>query len=192
MRLALGVAVLGSVVGCGVSRVVGPTPDTFTTWSLTPLPPDPTLAQQAMNPQSSCNSGPGGPPTQIVLQDRRTAQTAAFMFSGVNVFGSCILTSGTGSSGGSGPALEAMTGKLSIEANAGGGGVDEATKLRELGGRVAPEATKVVIQLADGRSIVASLANGYWLAWWPDVVKAERVVATDATGAEVGSIEVPG
>jgi hypothetical protein len=36
----------------------------------------------------------------------------------------------------------------------------------------------------------ASLGNGDWLAWWLDTTTADRVVATDISGAEIGMVEV--
>jgi hypothetical protein len=176
------------LAGCWMARDVRPTADNFATWSETPLAPDPNLAAVARDPNSSCNGGPGTGQVQILLQDRRTSQTAAFLFSGPNVFGSCIVTAGGNSSGGSGPSLEPMIGAISIDNNGAGGADGES--VRELGGRVAPNAAQVVIQLTDGRSIHASVGNGYWLAWWPDTARAERVVATDAGGAEIASTEV--
>lgn len=176
------------LAGCGLARVVQPTPDNFATWSETPLAPDPNLAAAALNPNSACNAGPGAARVQILLQDRRTSQTAAFLFSGPDVFGSCIVTAGGNSSGGSGPPLKPLIGAISIDDNGGGGAGGEA--LRELGGRVAPNASRVVIQLTDGRFVVASIGRGYWLAWWPDTARAERVVATDVSGVEIANTEV--
>lgn len=186
LLVALAAGVL--LAGCAVARVVQPTPDNFAAWSETPLAPDPNLAVVALDPKSSCHAGAGGGQIQILLQDRRTSQTAAFLFSGPNVFGSCIVTANGNSSGGSGPPLDPMVGAISIDDNGAGGAGGES--LRELGGRVAPTASRVVIHLTDGRSILASIGGGYWLAWWPDTARAERVVATDASSAEIASSEV--
>lgn len=188
-RSGLVVAAAVLLGGCGLTRVVEPSPDNFAAWSQTPLPPDPGLAAAALNVPSACTSGEDGAGIHILLQDRRTAQTAAFLFAGPTTFGSCMISSSGGrSSAGSGPALEAMDGTLSIDDNGGGGEGGET--VRELGGRVAATASQVVIHLTDGRSVIASLGNGYWLAWWPDTVRADKVVATDASGAEIGSAEV--
>ena len=186
---AAGLAFAIALTGCAVARVDQSTPDAFETWSLTPLPPDAALAAHAMSRDSACLMGASGEPLRILIQDRRTASTAAFLTLGASTFGSCIVTGpGGASSGGSGPLPEAMTGPLSIDDN-GGGGV-QGFEVRELGGRVAGAAT-VKVELADGRSITASVQNGYWLAWWPGLVRATQVVATDATGAAIATLQVP-
>jgi hypothetical protein len=178
------------VGGCALREALTPTEDSLSTWSDRPLAPSPDLATRATDPNSTCSAGHDGLPVRILLQDRRTEATAAFLVAGATTFGSCLVTSaGGGSGGGSGPLPGPMTRPLTIDAN-GGGGVG-AGDARELGGRVDPKASSVVIELADGRSVVASLANGYWLAWWPGSVPAEHVVATDGAGTEVASVEVP-
>ena len=187
-RLVLVLAVSGFVVGCALREAVTPTEDPLTTWSDRPLAPSADLAAGATDPSSACSAGHDGP-VRIVLQDRRTAGTAAFLTAGPTTFGSCIVTSGGASGGASGPAPGAMTESLTID-ETGGSGVG-AAEVHDLGGRVAPIATSVVIELADGRSVTASLENGYWLAWWPGSVRAERVIATDGAGAEAASVEVP-
>jgi hypothetical protein len=187
---ALAIAVMALLVtGCSIARVVGPTPDSLAAWSDTPLPPDAGLTALALAADSSCIGANNGGPIRILIQDRRTPQTAAFLVASANTFGSCVVTSAGGmSSGGSGPALGPMTALLSVDDNGAGG--SGAGQIRELGGRVAPDAAQVTVQLKDGRSVHASLANGYWLAWWPDTTTAQHVVATDAAGAEVATVEV--
>lgn len=186
-----GLAVVAALLlaGCGPTGVVQPTPDNFAAWSEHPLTPDAGLAGSALAAGSACASGEDGANVRILLQDRRTPQTAAFLFAGPTTFGGCMVTSGGGMSlAGSGPALEPTNGTLSIDDNGAGGAGGEG--VRELGGRVAPNAVQVVVHLTDGRSVLASIGNGYWLAWWPDTARAERVVATDTSGAEIGSSEV--
>ena len=186
---AAALLVLSTVLaGCGVARVEQATPDTFETWSLTPLPPDPALASLALAEQSVCRSGTDEP-IRIAVQDRRTASTAGFLMLGATTFGGCIITSAGGPSGGGiGPLPEAMTGPLSIDDNGGGG--PEGSEVRELGGRIVGPAS-VKVQLADGRVITASVQNGYWLAWWPGKTLATQVVATDASGADIATVQVP-
>jgi len=92
------------------------------------------------------------------------------------------------SSGGSGPALPPLDAKLSVDEN--GNGTLGGTNVRELGGRVVPNAAQVRILLTDGREVVASVPNGYWLAWWPDTARTDSVVAPDAAGAALARSEV--
>lgn len=188
LPVAMAAAVL-LLSGCGLARVVQPNPDNMAAWSDRPLAPDPNLTKLALEPTSVCATAEDGGPIRVLLQDRRTPQTAAFLVAGQASFGSCIVTSGSGSSsGGSGPALGPMTGPLTIEDH--GSGTAGDSEVRQLGGRVANAASRVVIELADGRSVIASLGHGYWLAWWPDTTAGQRVVAQDATGAEIATVAV--
>jgi hypothetical protein len=125
----------------------------------------------------------------LILQDRRTEGTAAFIFRGATTFGSCIVTSQV-SSGGSGPLPEPMRSALSVDVNGFGSGA--TGEVHELGGRLAADVTAVTIALADGRTVIASVGGGYWLAWWPGDVDATSVTGLDAAGQAVVEEEVPG
>lgn len=114
--------------------------------------------------------------------------TAAFLVTGQGMFGACLVMRSGDSAGGSGPVPGAMRGPLVIDEN--GRGTLNEMDVRQLGGRVAGQAARVVIELADGSSVTASVGGGYWLAWWPDTAPGERVVATDAAGAKVAELEV--
>lgn len=188
----LGVAALVACVliaGCGISRVVTPPEDTLASWSDHPLAADPALATQAMAAHSACLMDTPVGQLRILIQDRRTSQTAAFLVAAPTMFGSCIVTSGSGaSSGGGGLPPGAMAGAISIDANGSGGAAGAQARL--LGGRVVSTASQVTVNLADGRTVVASLGGGYWLAWWPDTTSATSVGATDPSGASVGTVEV--
>ena len=149
------------------------------------------MAARAVSEQGSCSVEDKERPIRVLLQDRRTQQSAAFLFAGRTVFGSCFVTlGGGGTSGGSGPLPGNLTIPLAIDEN-GTGSVGSGTA-RILGGRVANGAAQVVVELADGRSVFASVGNGYWLAWWPDTSKANRVVAKDAGGAQISTVGVVG
>jgi hypothetical protein len=184
-------AVASLATGCALARVQQPEADTLATWSEHPLPPDAAMAAKAVSDQSSCTVEDKDRPIRVLIQDRRTPQSAAFLFAGRAAFGSCFVTTGGGgTSGGSGPLPGDLTIPLVIDEN-GSGDVGSGTA-RILGGRVANGATQVVVELADGRSVFASVGNGYWLAWWPDTSKANRVVAKDASGAEISTVGVVG
>jgi hypothetical protein len=179
------------LAGCAVRTVVPEDPpDTFADWSSTPLPPDPLLTARVLKGESACALDPaGGPQAHVVLQDRRTMHTAVFLVSNPVSFGNCVVSSSNGASGGGyGPLPGAMAGLLTIDDN--GSGSAGAGEIRELGGRVAPGAARVVVSLADDRAVVASLLDGFWLAWWPTIAPAVRVIATDASGAEIATLEV--
>jgi hypothetical protein len=187
--LAVSLVAAAAVSGCWVTRVEGPPQDDLSTWSNTPLPPSVELASQAADPNGSCTAGPDGERVTVILQDRRTEWTAAFIFRGATTFGSCIVTS-QASSGGSGPLPEPMRSALSIDVN--GFGTGSSGDIHELGGRVAADVTAVTISLADGRTVIASVGGGHWLAWWPGDADATNVTGLDAAGQAVVEEEVPG
>ena len=189
-RAVIALATAALVTGCGPVTVTTPTEDALQAWSDHPLAPDPALAMQAMTTHSACLLDAPTGQVRVLLQDRRTPQTAAFLVATPTMLGSCIVTSGSGaSSGGGGPAPGPMAGAVSIDANASGGSTSAQNRL--LGGRVVRQASQVVVALLDGRSVVTSLNNGYWLAWWSDTAVAQRIVAYDASNAEIASVEVP-
>ena len=188
VALLLAGAVAMAAAGCGVARVEQQTPDSAAAWGPRPLPPDPALAAQAIAGDSACRALENPEPLRVLVQDRRTERTAAFLVAGATQFGSCLISKGDFASGGSGPALEPMTAALTIDSQ-GGGGID-TFPAQLLGGRVDGRASTVEVRLADGQSMTASLANGYWLAWWPGTTLAARVVARDAGGAVLGDVAV--
>ena len=185
----VGLAAATLFAGCSVLGGSPRTEDALRAWSDRPLAPDPALAREALNSHSACLMDAPAAEVRILLEDRRTPETAAFLVATPTMFGACLITHGTGgSSGGGGPVPGPMPGAISIDANASGGSTDAQAHL--LGGRVALGASQVVVALADGRAVLASLDNGYWLAWWPDTVSATNVRATDAGGGLVGTAEV--
>jgi hypothetical protein len=186
--LVAGVVLAVLSAGCGIARVEQAPRDDFSTWSSTPLAPDARLTATAADLSGSCTAGPNGEPVRLLLQDRRTDLTAAFLFRGETTFGSCLVTQGA-SSGGSGPLPEPTSAALSIDVDGFGdftGGV-----VHELGGRVAAGVTEVTIALADGRTLTASVGGGHWLAWWPGDVRATTVTGMDAAGQVVVELEIP-
>ena len=189
-RLVLAAALVGSLAsGCGIATVVGPTQDTFATWGSTPLAPSAELASLVLGGKNGCTLDPAGGPARILVQDRRTILSAGFLLANSNSFGSCMITGGSGaSSSGWGPLPGAMTGPLTIDDNGSGSfGAGQAT---ELGGRVDASASSVSVLLANGATVQASVANGYWFAWWPNLGAASSVVATDPNGVQIANVAV--
>jgi hypothetical protein len=179
--------VVAAVAGCGAVSVV-PVQDDLSTWQTTPLAPDQRLIDAALQ-SDVCRAGQDGdPPIQLLLQDRRTASTAAFLVAGPGFTGSCTITLNGGASGGStrGPALEAMTSPIVVDERSGGGlGSGTATLL---GGRAAPNVASVRIELADGTIVEASAGNGHWLAWWPGETVVVRITALDPLASIVAAL----
>lgn len=73
-----------------------------------------------------------------------------------------------------------MFGPLIVdERSAGSVGSGAATLLA---GRAQPNVAQVLVDLPDGRTVEASLGNGFWLSWWPVDAAPVRVRALDAGG----------
>ena len=183
------------VAGCGffAGMAQGPADD-LTTWSAQPLPPDPALTAEAIGENSPCvmddneDDIPPAPP-RVLVQDRRMQNTAAFLVQTAEHFGSCLISRWSGSGASWGPPLEASDGPLTI---------DDARSqtlahgaVTELGGRVGLEGARVVVRLENGREVIASTANGFWLAWWPATDRAIEVAALDGLGKELASVVPP-
>ncbi len=187
--LATLLAVVIVLAGCSIARVARPPVDDLTSWSRVPLPGDQGLATQAAQGPSSCKAAADDQPVTLLIQDRRTDWTAAFLFTSGAQFGSCFVSSAEGGAvGGSGPLPEAMTGGLTIDDESSGGVA--AGHARDLGGRLAAPVVSVLVELEGGQTVVASVGNGYWLAWWPLDARATAVVGLDASSAEVERVAV--
>jgi hypothetical protein len=168
------------VSGCGAFRQAGPADD-LRGWSAAPLPIDARLATEALK-SSVCRAGEDAGPVNIVLQDRRTAQSAAFLVAGQGWSGSCLITvaNGNGSGGSRSAPLPALDGALAVdERSSGGVGSGTATLV---GGRAADAVVAVQVVLPSGQVVTASVSGGHWLAWWPGDVQAVQIVALDANG----------
>ena len=65
----------------------------------------------------------------------------------------------------------------------GGGTRDSAGKaLTLVDGRTGAGVTAVTIERSDGSSVQATVANGWYLAWWPGTVTATNAEVTTASG----------
>jgi hypothetical protein len=174
-----------AVAACASSPVVGEDP--LTTWQARPLPPDPAL-DAAAKASLACKADQAGELT-VVLQDRRTASSAAVLTSGQGFSGSCLVTLGGGASGGSArvAALDVLTTAIAVdERSTGGLGSGTATLL---GGRSQPAVARVQIVFPDGGIIDASVDGSHWLAWWPGGQQPAHVLAFDTTGAVLQTLD---
>ena len=66
----------------------------------------------------------------------------------------------------------------------GGGGTRDSAgnALTLVDGRTGAGVTAVTIERSDGSSVQATVANGWYLAWWPDTVAATNAEVTTASG----------
>lgn len=159
-------------------------------WSAVPLAADERLTTAAIK-ATVCRMGDDtAPAPEILLQDRRTALSAAFLVSGPGWSGSCLITIAAGNASGGGGARggpsPALATALAVDERSSGGVGSGTAGL--LGGRAAADVATVQIVLADGRSVTASLASGHWLAWWPGSVDAAQVKALDANGVALQTL----
>jgi hypothetical protein len=166
-----------------------PKQDDLVTWQRLPLAPDQRLTDAALR-STVCRSGQkDDAPIQLLLQDRRTATSAAFLVSGVGFSGSCTIALNGGASGGSSreQPLDPLSGPIAVDERSTGGLGGGTASL--VGGRVAPVVARVRIDLADGRVVDASVGNGHWLAWWPGDFAAVRIRALDLASSIMATLD---
>ena len=190
MRSAWAALAVLVLAGCGGFRGA-PAADTLQDWSAVPLAPNPALASQALT-ASVCRGGDAqAGPLQVVLEDRRTAQTAAFLVTGPSWVGSCLITlsNGNASGGGSNQPRGPFDGPLALdELSNGGVGAGTASLA---GGRIIDGVAAVEVDLPDGRVVTASVGQRHWLAWWPGDLPITRLVARSGDGTVLATIDDP-
>ena len=193
-------AAVGALVSLGSSA--GPA---FAGWQPTPGTPAPGQLAQA---EQACGQGLGSP----VLTDSRGPYTAAIYadsttsdvcLSGNGVSMSSSSTLGAGGPGrgpgglglgaggqglgAGGPGLGRPAAPASVAAGQiqlGGGGTRDSSgnALTLVDGRTGAGVTAVTIERSDGSSVQATVANGWYLAWWPGTVAATKADVTTASG----------
>jgi hypothetical protein len=157
-----------------------PSPDDLSTWSRTPLAPDPAMAKRALE-DGPCRGGLAADvPLTILIQDRRTASTASFLLTAPGHFGGCLISASGAGGGGSTNVVPALAGVITVDEQ--GSGDVAGLHTDTLGGLVGPNVTTVKVRLRDATEIIASVENGYWLSWWPGGEPAQIVTALDSAG----------
>lgn len=189
--MAVAATIAGTLAACSVVNqvlptVVPPASDTFATWSAEPLPAAAELLAAFHDPVAGCHLGTGNP--RLLVTDRRTEWTAAFLVSDATIFGVCFHSTLGGGIGGSDDPLEPSNAPLTYDYQ-NVHEMEPGVVARVLAGR-SPDASRVTIELNDGSSLVASVANGYWLGWWPQNAVAVKVIAFGDSGAELASVAV--
>jgi hypothetical protein len=166
-----------------------PSADDLATWSRTPLAPDPALARLAVQGEHGPCRGELGPdvPLTILLQDRRTAATAAFFVTAPGHFGSCLISAGGSGGGGSTNVVPSLVGVVTVEEE--GSGIADDVTTHTLGGLASKDVRTVRVGLPDGTEVTASVDNGYWLSWWPGQLSAVRISALDSSGVIIAILE---
>lgn len=114
-----------------------------------------------------------------VVVEERGDFTAALLGDGGSVM-VCIYDETNRSTGRVGAAALPAGASVSLLAN--GGSLDEGDGARYVFGPVAAGVEKVKVVTTDGTEVTASVAGGYFLAWWPAPAGPATVTASDRNG----------
>jgi hypothetical protein len=159
LSLAGTAAAVAALVTLGSSA--GPA---FAGWQPTPSTPAPGQLAQAAQ---ACGQGLGSP----VLSDSRGPYTASIYADST--------TGDVSSSSTSAAPADLATGQIQLN----GGGTRDAAgdALTLVDGRTGAGVTAVTIERSDGSSVQATVANGWYLAWWPGTAAPTNAKITTAS-----------
>ena len=157
-----------------------------------PLAPDPAFEAAARN---QCLADFGADASiPLIIQDRRRDDLAALYFeSPAEVVELLVRRNGDGTfrcesgGGGSPPFVRGVALAVTSWTNIG----DETSDAWLISGHVDPRATRVVLRLADGLAIEASVGPGRFVAWWETPRELVLVAALDGTGREIARVDDP-
>lgn len=161
-------------------------------WEATPTAPDVALADAASEPCMA--SGLGVPAMSIVAQDQR-GNAATILFAGGGQLSICVVGRDK-----SGTVVAAATGVSRLETTAKALSVDSGLSepktpnfpgLTVIAGRVGQGVSSVEVVREDGVEVTATVASGYFVAWWPTTDKAGTVVGKDESGTQVEVVDSP-
>jgi hypothetical protein len=146
----------------------------FAGWQPTPSTPAPGQLAQAAQ---TCGQDLGSP----VLTDSRGPYTASIYADSTT---SDVCLSGNGVSMSSSSTSVAPTSVAAGQIQSGGQGRRDSAgnALTLVDGRTGAGVTAVTIERGDGSSVQATVAGGWYLAWWPGTVTATNAEVTTASG----------
>ena len=147
----------------------------FAGWRATPSNPAPGQLAQAAE---ACGQGLGSP----VLIDSRGPYTAA-IYADSTTSDVCLSGNGVSMSSSSTSAAPASVTAGRIQLDGGGTRDSAGNALTLVDGRTGAGVTGVTIKRSDGSSVQATVANGWYLAWWPGTVAATTAEVTTTSGA---------
>jgi hypothetical protein len=175
---ALGATGLAAAVAAIVTLGSSAAP-AFAGWQSTPTTPAP---GQLAHAAQACGQDLGSP----VLTDSRGPYTA-YIYADSTTSDLCLR--GNGVSMSSSSTSVAPTSVAAGQIQVGGGGTrDSAGKaLTLVDGRTGAGVTAVTIERSDGSSVQATVANGWYLAWWPGTVSATDARITTASGTSTAA-----
>jgi hypothetical protein len=146
----------------------------FAGWKATPnAPASGQLAQAAQ----ACGEDLGSP----VLSDSRGPYTAS-IYAGSTTSNVCLSGNGVSMSSSSTSQAPASIAAGQIQSSGGGTRDSAGDALTLIDGRTGAGVTAVAIERGDGSSVQATVANGWYLAWWPGTVAATKAEVTTASG----------
>jgi hypothetical protein len=170
---ALGAAGTGAAVALVVSLGSSATP-AFAGWQATPSIPSPGQLAQAAQ---ACGQDLGSP----VLSDSRGPYTAS-IYANSTTGDVCLSGDGVSVSSRSTSQAPASVAAGQIQSSGGGTRDSAGNALTLVDGRTGAGVTAVTVDRSDGSSVQATVANGWYLAWWPGAVAATKAEVTTASG----------
>ncbi len=210
-RLALAAAapITVAVVVVFVMQSLAAPPAAFAGWTAVPAAPDPAVAAIVENdcrqflPETAEMSdermfneeqrrriefGPSPASLPLVAHDRRGEVTLA-LFTDGHLYADCtIQTSERGYIAiGIGWIEDEPDRAVRVVGGVRGEGSADVPPMHSVIGQVAPSVTRVVIERSEGEPVTATVADGYFLAWWPSAAEIVRITAYDEAGDIVGT-----
>jgi hypothetical protein len=162
-------AAVAAIVTLGTSAAPA-----FAGWQRTPSTPAPGQLAQAAQ---ACGQDLGSP----VLTDSRGPYTAA-IYADSTTTDLCLSGNGVSMSSRSTSEAPASVAAGRIQLDGGGRQDSSGNALTMVDGRTGAGVTAVTIERSDGSSVQATVANGWYLAWWPGTVTATNAQITTASG----------
>lgn len=176
-RLAGGLGLSGLAAAAGaVILIASSAAPAFAGWTPNPTAPQPgqlTAAEQV------CGNGAGTP----VLTDTRGPYTVSVYGDGSTCLQGNGIRIGSAHGGGTTPSVPAGT----IQLNGIGESDSEGNALTLVDGPVGAGVTGVTITRSDGTAVQATVANGWYLAWWPGSQHAATARVTTTNGSTTQS-----
>jgi hypothetical protein len=166
---AAGAAAIAAIVSLGATAAPA-----FAGWKSTPTAPAPGQLVQAAQ---ACGQDLGSP----VLTDSRGPYTAS-IYADATTSDLCLNGSGVSMSSSSTSVAPASVAAGQIQLGGGGTRDSAGSALTLVDGRTGAGVTAVTIKRSDGSSVQATVANGWYLAWWPGAVTATNAEVTTASG----------
>lgn len=145
----------------------------FAGWSPTPTRP---LTGQLAAAQQDCSSDQGTP----VLTDTRGPYTAS-IYADATSSHTCLQGGALSMASSNGQAAQANVPAGRVQLNGSGMKDSSGQALTLVEGRIGAGVTSVTIDRSDGTSVRATVAGGWYLAWWPGSTQATTAAVSSAT-----------